>query len=583
MAQQGQAQAQAKFKINVSGSPNSCLVKIGKQRFRTLVDTGAECSLMHRRIYDQLNNKPKLTHKKVCLQSANGLNLGVTVALLYSFCIGSTEMSQDFFVIRDLNRNLILGLDWLKRNNVRIYFDLKCLRINGKHYVNLEEDIHIASTVRMKKTCLIKPNTAMICYGKVRENPDIPIGVSYEVSQIDKGFLTDQPGLQIINTVSTLDKSRTLPVLIVNNTNKYIKIYRHGLLAKIMVVQNNVTQINSVIQNNNCKNKLDLKELELDVPEKYRSKIEKLILQNRDLFSNKDSELGKTDTVKMQIDTGNTTPIKMRPYRTPIKNREVVDHSIDEMLDAGVINRSRSPWSFPVVIVDKKDGRKRFRVDFRKLNQITKKNSFPLPLIDDILALLGKAKYFTSLDLKSGYWQVAMDDKDKEKTAFTCHKGLFEFNVMPFGLSNAPAVFQELMSVVLRGYHNFATAYLDDILIFSSTLEEHIRHLSLIFDRLRQHNLKLKLKKCGFLKLETNYLGFIISEEGIKPDEKKVDAIRSLPVPTCVKDVRSFIGMCSYYRRFIPNFSQIAEPIIALTRKYVHFKWSDTHKKLLTS
>ena len=134
------------------------------------------------------------------------------------------------------------------------------------------------------------------------------------------------------------------------------------------------------------------------------------------------------------------------------------------------------------------------------MNQITKKNSYPLPLFDDILALLGKSKFFTSLDLKSGYWQVAMEVKDKEKTAFACHKGLFEFNVMPFGLSNAPAVFQELMSVVLQGCNNFATAYLDDILVFSATLEEHLEHLSIIFDKLRQHKLKLKLKKCGFLK-----------------------------------------------------------------------------------
>ena len=141
-------------------------------------------------------------------------------------------MSQDFYVIRDLNRNLILGLDWMKQNNVRIYMDLKCLRINGKHYVNLEEDIHIASTVRMKRTCLIKPQTAMICYGKVRENPDIPAGQSYEISQIDRGFIVNQPGLQIINTVATLSKDRSLPLLIVNNTNKFIKIYRHGLLAK---------------------------------------------------------------------------------------------------------------------------------------------------------------------------------------------------------------------------------------------------------------------------------------------------------------------------------------------------------------
>ena len=142
-------------------------------------------------------------------------------------------MSQDFYVIRDLNRNLILGLDWLKQNNVRIYFDLKCLRINGKHYVNLEEDIHIASTVRMNRTCLIKPQTASVCYGKVRENPDLPVVQSYEISQIEKGFIVNQPGLQIINTISTLNRDRSLPLLIVNNTNKFIKIYRHGLLAKI--------------------------------------------------------------------------------------------------------------------------------------------------------------------------------------------------------------------------------------------------------------------------------------------------------------------------------------------------------------
>ena len=568
---------QETFKISVSGSPNSCLVKVGKQRIRTLVDAGAECSLMHHRIYDQLKDRPKLLNKKVCLQSANGTELKCDGCVNVQICIGGTEMSQDFYVIRDLKRNMILGLDWLKTHNVRIYFDLKCLRINGKHYVNLEADIHIASTVRMKKTCLIKPQTALICHGKVRENPDLPVGQSYEISQIDRGFIVNQPGLQTINTVSTLAHDRSLPLLIVNNTNKFIKIYRHGLLAKITGIQNNVSTVNSVIKNNQSKDKLNLNDL--DIPQQYRSKIEKLVLQNQDLFANKDSELGHTETVKMQVDVGYNEPIKMRPYRTPIKSREVIDKAIDEMLDADVIRRSRSPWSFPVVIVDKKDGSKRFCVDFRRLNKVIKKNSYPLPLIDDILALLGKAKYFTSLDLKSGYWQVAMDEKDKEKTAFACHKGLFEFNVMPFGLSNAPAVFQELMSVVLQGCNDFSTAYLDDIMIFSPTLEEHLEHICVIFDRLRQHNLKLKLKKCSFLKSETHYLGFVISEEGIKPDQKKVEAIRSLPVQTCVREVRSFIGMCSYYRRFIPNFSQIAEPIIALTRKYAHFKWSDTHQK----
>ena len=243
---------------------------------------------MHRRVYDQLKNKPRLINKKVCLQSANGSELKCDGCITVQVCIGGTEMYQDFYVIRDLNRNLILGLDWLKQNNVRIYFDLQCLRINSKHYVNLEEDIHIASTVRMKRTCLIKPQTASICYGKVRENPDLPVGQSYEISQIEKGFIVNQPGLQIINTVSTLNRDRSLPLLIVNNTSKFIKIYRHGLLAKISGIQNNVANVNSVIKNKPYSDKLDLKDL--DVPEQYRSKIEKLVLKNQDLFASKDSE-----------------------------------------------------------------------------------------------------------------------------------------------------------------------------------------------------------------------------------------------------------------------------------------------------
>ena len=174
---------------------------------------------MHRRVYDQLKNKPKLQNKKVCLQSANGTELQCDGCITVQFCIGGTDMSQDFYVIIDLNRNLILGLDWLKQNNVRIYFDLKCLRINGKTYVNLEEDIQIASTVRMKTTCLIQPQTAKICYGKVNENPDLLVDQNYEITQIDRGFIVNQPGLQIINTVSTLNRDRSLPLLIVNNTN----------------------------------------------------------------------------------------------------------------------------------------------------------------------------------------------------------------------------------------------------------------------------------------------------------------------------------------------------------------------------
>ena len=169
---------------------------------------------------------------------------------------------------------------------------------------------------------------------------------------------------------------------------------------------------------------------------------------------------------------------------------------------------------------------------------------------------------------------MKLKEDSKEKTAFACHRGLFQFNVMPFGLSNASAVFQELMNIVLQGCEECAMAYLDDVLIFSKDPDEHLRHIETIFKRIRQHGLKLKLKKCTFFKEETDYLGFVISQDGIKPDSKKVEAIRDLQEPKSVREIRGFIGMCSYYRRFVPNFSKIAEPLIDLTKKYARFKWT---------
>lgn len=228
----------------------------------------------------------------------------------------------------------------------------------------------------------------------------------------------------------------------------------------------------------------------------------------------------------------------MKPYRTLLNKRQIVDKAIDDMFDAKIIRRSNSPWSFPIVVVDKKDGSKRFCVDFRQLNKVTKFNSYPLPLIDDILALLGGSKYFTTLDLKSGYWQVLVQEKDKEKTA-----------------------------------------YLDDVLIHSATLESQFEHIQKVYDRLKEHGLKLKLKKCSFLKETTRFLGFTISTDGVSSDPSNVSSIRSLPAPSSVKEVRSFLGMCSYYRRFIPPFLEIAIPLIHLTKKYAKFKWTDESQK----
>ena len=251
----------------MAGSPNSCIIKIGKHKFRTLVDTGAEVSLMHRRVYDLLKDKPRLMNRKINLHGVNGSLLKIDGCIDLTFSVGGTEMKQNFYVVREMNRNLILGTDWLRQHGVRIYFDLGCIRIGDKNYVNLEEDIHIASVIRIKSTTVIKPQTATICYGKVKYNPDIPTEQSYQICSADRGFLVKEPGLQIVNSVSRLQSDRSIPVLVVNKTNKTMRIIRHGILAKLESDFSKVTEVNSILKSPDVGDHLDLKDL--DVPKNF--------------------------------------------------------------------------------------------------------------------------------------------------------------------------------------------------------------------------------------------------------------------------------------------------------------------------
>ena len=252
---------------------------------------------------------------------------------------------------------------------------------------------------------------------------------------------------------------------------------------------------------------------------------------------------------------------------------------MSEWLSAGIVSRSRSPFSSSVVVVNKKDGEKRVCVDFRKLNAVTKAYVVRLPTIDEILSKLGGAKYISTFDLKSCFFNVPLDKKSKEYTSFTTLKGQFAFNRAPFGLRISPSYFVELMQLALDGLDEFCTFYVDDIIVWSNSLEEHLKHINMLFERLRNHKLKLKLKKCQFMKAESNHLGFIVTSSGVKPDPEKVRAIRTLGPPTNVKECRSSVALCSYYRRFVPNFAKISEPIVALTKKYARFKWTEEAQK----
>ena len=230
-----------------------------------------------------------------------------------------------------------------------------------------------------------------------------------------------------------------------------------------------------------------------------------------------------------------------------------------------------------MVLVEKKDGSVRFCVDYRRLNAVTKMEVFPLPRIDDSLDMLSKSKFFITLDLASGFWPVKMEPSSKEKTAFVTHSGLYEFGVMPFGLVNAPSTFQRLMESVLVGLSGEkCIVYIDDILVPGATWPEHLQNLRQVFERLRSANLRLKSKKCRLAEREVEYLGYVISEDGLSTDPEKIRAVREFPVPHDVKTLRSFLGLASYYRRFVPNFSAVAKPLHALTKKEVPFDWTES-------
>ena len=263
-----------------------------------------------------------------------------------------------------------------------------------------------------------------------------------------------------------------------------------------------------------------------------------------------------------------------------------MEEMVERMQDQGVVQPSRSPWGGPIVLVAKKDGSTHFCVDYRRLNTATKMDVHPLPRIDDSLDLLAGSQCFSTLDLASGYRQVKMDPESQEKMAFVTHSGLFKFRVMPFGLCNAPATFQRLMEAVLAGLaRDVCVVYLDDILVMGATFSEHLVNLSRVLTCLRDAGLRLKPSKCHLVRHEVEFLGHVVSSAGVAADPRKIEAVKDYPTPVDVKSLRSFLGLASYYRRFIAGFS-----VYALTRKGVPFTWSATYqgvfdklKQLLTN
>ena len=339
-----------------------------------------------------------------------------------------------------------------------------------------------------------------------------------------------------------------------------------------------------------CKVQLQDKDITTDI----RQKFEELCEEYGEAFPKNNEDISRTKLVRMDIDTGDSPPVSSRPYTLPLKHYEWVQREIESLEHAGVITKSMSKWASPIVVAPKKSApgeppKRRLCVDFRKVNKLQQEvitagktkgqiSILPLPKIDEMYAKLKGAKVFSTIDLSSGYHHIALGKSSRAKTAFVTPFGKYKFLMAPFGLAQAPAYFQLLMNKVLKGL-KFVMTYLDDKIIFSENESQHLEHLETVFSHLRETRLKMKWSKCDFFKSEIHYLGHLISPEGISPLPNKLDCIQHMPAPQNMKEIKQFLGLTGYYRKFVPRFADISRPLTTLTKKDKKFKWTPACQK----
>ncbi|UYV68881.1 K02A2.6-like [Cordylochernes scorpioides] len=477
--------------------------------------------------------------EKIQFVIGDGKRLNILGSISMDIKIDEKSLNHRFVVLESNMKSLIIGRDLLRRLNAKINckqdileYDIvtECLDSNEapRKIINQQDEV-----------------VPQLCVKLVRVTVKANDG-EYVVEPNEKLTLTN--GLRIARCLIT---NQTLgyasPPTMVNNIEDD--------------EEDKVTEI----------------QINEDLTLSQKNELRQVLSKYSDLFS---SKLGKTNLAKHRIDTENAKPIKHKPYRVSPKERDIIKEQIQDMLQEGVIRASSGPWAFPVILVRKRDGNWRFCVDYRKLNSITVKDVYPIPRIDDVMDTLQGSRYFTAIDLRSGYWQVEIEEQDKKKTAFTTSHGLYEFNVMPFGLCNAPATFERIMDNVLKNIKwKFCLCYLDDVIIYSPDFTTHLGRIEAVLKCFRESNLRLNGKKCRFGFEEIEILGHVTSKHGIRPADHNVKAIRDFPRPSKTKEIQSFIGLCSYYRKFIKNFSRIADPLFKLTRKDSPFIWSESQEE----
>ena len=553
-------------------------VFVNKNKMKVMLDTGANRTFISIKVLYPLYSKQFVnkSYKRVILADGN-TSLSILGVWDLQITMGDMLTSIQAFVVKELCVDCILGMDFIHKYKLIINMEEQMVSIcNNSQRTTLKFDLnqgdisyptHLINNIRIApKQTVLAPVSVGLSSVKVLFHPSFKL----------------QPRLPILMLNSSLIVHHNTSFVSLRNPTNYFYSLPKGVILGTTTIptlslKRNLTVDHQLVN----KNIINLIE-HIDEHER-QVKVKTILDQHGKLFDTSKPSIA-TGAKPHAIKTLDHPPPTSKPYYTTPSKQEEIYKITQELLHLGLIRPSYSPYAAPALLVPKHDGTWRMVVDYKKLNNITIKDNHPLPNLEQAIQILGSGyKFFSKLDMKSGFWQIPIEGEDKHKTAFITTEDLYEWNVLAQGLKNSPPSFQRVMVDVLSPYHQFALVYIDDIVVFSRSFEEHLEHIQQVLSILLKHNFQLNPVKCNIFHQHIDYLSHTISESGVKPNNEKIQAIIKLREPSTLAEANKFLGAISWYRKFIPEFATIAAPIHRVTNltkpNRRQFDWGDTQKQ----
>ncbi|MES9880179.1 MAG: RNase H-like domain-containing protein [Sedimenticola sp.] len=564
----------SKFKVQVG---------VGGLKVDAVVDTAAEVTIISTEVYTAMKHPPQRVRDVTLLTAGKEQSMKGYIVGPCNLKIGSHRY-KEFVYVAPITQDMLLGFDFLYSHGAVLDMRQASLLINEETIplnVDMSKRNPLVARVTVAKRQVVPPNSVMkvSCY------------LNREMSEY---MIESENNTKVLVPKTVYSGTRQPAVCVMNITDKYRVLKKGDQIAKAFPTDGVIEPIpddeTRSVFNTEYQHPDGPPDETKGIPKHLEGAIEsskqhlteaqqrsfaRLLYDYQDVFATDEFDLGDFTEITHSIDTAAARPIKQRMRRTPACFVQEEEAHLKKMLEAGVIQESNSEWASAPVLIRKRDGSVRWCIDYRALNNVTTKDVFPLPLVDDCLDTLAGNQWFSKLDGNSAYWQVKLEDKDRHKTAFITKYGLFEHVKMGFGLCNAPATYARAMNLVLRGLcWKTVLAFLDDILVLGRTFEQHMHNLTDVLHRFRKFRLKLKPTKCLFFRHEVEFLGRVVNGDSLSMTRSDIKVVEEWPIPTCAKDVQRFLGLANYHRSFVKDFANIAEPLFRVVGKN-GFQWGE--------